>query len=72
VIHAEHVSRASIIVALLRRLRPGSVRATNPAGPRGCSPEATTVLLPMMSRRLSVSSPILDVAPSFRLPPVDL
>src|SRR6478609_8852703 len=32
----------------------------------------TTALLPMMRRRLSVRSPILDVAPSFCLPPVDL
>src|SRR3954451_1537063 len=30
----------------------------------------TTALLPMMRRRLSVRSPILDVAPSFCLPPV--
>ena len=55
----------------MRGLRASIVRATNPWG-AAFARLKHDVLLPMMNRRLSVRSPILDVAPSLCLPPVDL
>src|SRR3954466_9943209 len=63
---------ASAPVTNMRGLRANICSSHEPfAAPRllAC---CTTALLPMMRRRLSVRSPILDVAPSFCLPPVDL
>ena len=63
---------ASATVTSMRGLRVSICSSHEPFGAPRLRACRTTALLPMMSRRLSVRSPILDVAPSFCLPPVDL
>src|SRR6185312_3584590 len=63
---------ASATVTSMRGLRASICSSQEPLGAPRLPACFTTALLPMMSRRLSVRSPILDIAPSFCLPPVDL
>ena len=63
---------ASATVTSMRGLRANICSSHEPFGAPRFLACCTTALLPMMRRRLSVRSPILDVVPSFCLPPVDL
>jgi hypothetical protein len=63
---------ASATVTSMRGLRASICSSHEPFGAPRLLACCTTALLPMMSRRLSVRSPIFDVAPSFCLPPVVL
>src|SRR4051794_23400386 len=62
---------ARATVTSIRGLR-ASIRASHEpfAAPRWLA-QRTTALAPRMSRRRMVRSPIFEMAPSFRLPPVD-
>lgn len=55
----------------IRGLRISMRCSPEPSGAAHLAAWSSTELLPVISNRRSVRSPILDVAPSFCLPPVD-
>ena len=62
---------ASATLTSMRGFLASMPSSHEPAGAPRLLAWSTTALLPMMSSRRSVRSPILEIAPSFCLPPVD-
>ena len=62
---------ASATVTSMRGFRASMPSSHEPAGAPRVLAWITTALLPMMSSRLGVRSLILEIAPSFCLPPVE-
>jgi hypothetical protein len=62
---------ASATAMSIRGLRASMRSNHDPAGAPLRAAQRTTALAPMINRRRSVRSPILEVLPSLCLPPVD-